>query len=237
MDGDGGVVDASGEALNPRKELVREELITKAAEVFEKRGFAQTRIGDIAQELSLGRSSLYHYFRSKEEILAALVEEHTIDAAADLERLVANAALSATERLRVALSNSIMKRLAGGARIRVLDQLEAEMPPELKQAFNRARRRVLDLYTKLIEEGIGTGELRAIDPRTAALAVLGIASWTSWWYSPKGKKMPEELTEILVDIAITGIARPAGSGAKAEGLAGAIGAVKDALAALEKLAR
>jgi AcrR family transcriptional regulator len=230
-------MDASGEAPNPRKELVREELITKAAEVFEKRGFAQTRIGDIAQELSLGRSSLYHYFRSKEQILAALVEEHTIDAAADLERLISQSGATATERLRLALSNSILKRIAGGARIRVLDQLETEMPPDLKQTFNRARRRVLDLYTGLIEEGIEHGEFRAIDARTAALAVLGIASWTSWWYSPKGKKSPEELTDILVDIALAGIAQPIAGGAKPVGLNGAIGALKDTLAALEKLAR
>lgn len=230
-------MDASGEAPNPRKELVREELITKAAEVFEQRGFAQTRIGDIAQELSLSRSSLYHYFRSKEEILAALVEEHTIDAAADLERLISDQALSATERLRLALSNSIMKRIAGGARIRVLDQLETEMPPDLKHTFNRARRRVLDLYTRLIEEGIETGEFRPIDAKTAALAVLGIASWTSWWYSPKGKKSPEELTEILVDIAIAGIAQADGAGAKPTDLKGAIEGLRNTIAVLEKLAR
>jgi AcrR family transcriptional regulator len=230
-------MDASGDAPNPRKELVREELITKAAEVFEKRGFAQTRIGDIAQALSLSRSSLYHYFRSKEEILAALVEEHTIDAAAGLERLVAPPELSATDRLRIALANSIMKRLAGGARIRVLDQLETEMPPDLKNIFNRARRQVLDLYTKLVEEGIEKGEFRAIDARTAALAVLGIANWTSWWYSPKGKKSPQELTEILVDIAVAGIAQPDGAAPQPVGLKGAIGALKDTIATLERLAR
>ena len=50
----------------------------------------------------------------------------------------------------------------------------------IKQKFEHGRRRILDLYTRLIQRGIDAGELRPLDARTAALAILGIASWTSW---------------------------------------------------------
>lgn len=198
-------------SANPRKQLVREELLTKAAEVFEQRGFAQTRIQDIAEALALSRSALYHYFQSKEDILAALVEDHATGRVEVLRKLAEDQSRPAPDRLRDALRATIASRLSGGARLRVLDQVAAEMPAELRKSFDRGRRRILDLYTKIMADGATSGEFRDIDARTAALAVLGIASWTSWWYSPSGRKTPEELVELLVDIALNGVIRAEGA--------------------------
>ena len=202
---------AKKETTTPRKELVREEFLTKAADVFEKKGYAQTTIQDLAQALELSRSALYHYFKSKDEILEALVLEHTEHAAEQMEQRFAGRNGSPSDQLRDLLANSINGRMTGGARLRVLDQLAAEMPVEIKQKFDHGRRRVLDLYTKLIQRGIDAGELRPLDARTAALAILGIASWTSWWYSPAGRKSPEELAAVLVDVAFNGISQQAGA--------------------------
>lgn len=193
------------EPSTARKELVRQELLTKAAEVFERRGFAQTTIHDVANEMNLSRSALYHYFKSKDEILEALVEEHAGSIAAEKIQLRLKAAHSPLEKLRLLLSGSILGRMTGGARFRVLDRLTAEMPPTIRQKFERGRRSVLDLYINIIQEGIDTGEIRQVDPKTAAFAVLGIASWTSWWYSPTGKQSPDELSGLLIDIAFNGL--------------------------------
>lgn len=198
-------MDSKAAPANPRRQLVREELLTKAAEVFDRLGFAQTRIQDIAEALSLSRSALYYYFTSKEEILAALVEEHTQARAANLLALAGDTSRPALDRMRDALRATIAERLARGSRLRVLDKLAMEMPAELRKDFDRGRRRILDLYAGIIEDGVRRGEFRQVDPRTAALAVIGIASWTSWWYSPGGRKTPEEISDILIDIALHGV--------------------------------
>ena len=83
-------------------------------------------------------------------------------------------------------------------------------PSISSKSSTTGRRRVLDLYTKLIQKGIDVGELRPLDACTAAFAILGIASWTSWWYSPAGRKSPEELAAVLVDVAFNGISQPIG---------------------------
>jgi AcrR family transcriptional regulator len=199
---------AKREPTSLRKELVRDEILTKAADVFEKKGYAQTTILDVAQALELSRSALYHYFKSKDEILEALVLEHTEHAIEQIEQRFAQRDGSPSETLRELLANSINGRMTRGVRMRVLDQLAAEMPPETRQKFDHGRRRFLDLYTRLIQKGIDAGELRPVDARTAAFAILGIASWTSWWYQPAGRKSPEELAEVLIDIAFHGITRP-----------------------------
>jgi AcrR family transcriptional regulator len=222
------------EPSSPRKELIRQELLTKAAEVFEKKGYAQTTIQDIAQALELSRSALYHYFESKDKILEALVLEHTEYAAEQLEQQFLNSKDTASELLQQFLSNSINGRMTGATRMRVLDQLAAEMPTQIKQTFDHGRRRVLDLYTKLIQRGIDAGELRPVDARTAAFAVLGIASWTSWWYSPTGRKSPAELATVLIDIAFNGIAQPAGARAGGQSPKDILRALKREISQLEK---
>jgi AcrR family transcriptional regulator len=223
------------EATTPRKELVREEFLTKAADVFEKKGFASTTIQDVAQALQLSRSALYHYFKSKDEILEALVLEHTEYAAEQMERKFASRKESPSDQLRELLANSINGRMTGGPRLRVLDQLANEMPAEIKQKFDHGRRRVLDLYTRLIQKGIDAGELRPLDARTAAFAILGIASWTSWWYSPTGRKSPEELASVLVDVAFNGIAQPVGAAHGAPKPRELLRSLKRDIAQLERL--
>lgn len=223
------------ELTTPRRELIRQEFLTKAAEVFEKKGFAQTTIYDVAQALELSRSALYHYFKSKDEILSALVNEHTERVAERMEKLVKDHPGSAAAALRALLSDSILGRLSGGARLRVLDQLAAEMPPKIKEHFERERRRILDIFTKLIQEGITASELRPVDPRIAALAVLGVASWTSWWYSPTGRKSPQELVDVLVDLAINGLAQPESDRAKSGSPKQLIKSIRRNLADLERL--
>lgn len=192
---------------SPRRELVREEILTKAAEVFEQRGFTQTRIEDIARALDLKRSALYYYFKTKSDILHALVEDYVESKAREMEELLTNNSSSPSEKLRALLSASILTRTSGGARVRALDSVGTEMPSETKAAFKHARRKILDLHVQVIREGMEAGEFRSIDPRVAALAVLGVVNWISWWYSPTGRHDPPELAQVLVDIAINGLIR------------------------------
>src|SRR5207244_9108696 len=98
------VMGAKDQPTTPRRELVRQELLTKAAEVFEKKGFGQATILDVAQAMQLSRSSLYHYFKSKEEILEALVKKNTEAAAEKLEQRFSGTAPSTVDKRRELLS-------------------------------------------------------------------------------------------------------------------------------------
>lgn len=224
-------------ADNPRKMLVREQLIDKATEIFRTKGYAQTSINDIAAELGLRRSSVYHYFANKEELLAALIEKESSKPYDDILRVLTVPDLSALERLRRVVSEGIVRRLTGSPRFLVLHRLEGEMPPDLAALYNRSRRRILDLYTQVIAEGVKAGEFRNVDARIAAFAVIGMANWTSWWYSPDGKLSPGEIADLIVDFALNGLARPDAAGQPADSLGSAIRALKDNVLLLERLAR
>lgn len=224
--------------LNPRKELVREQLISIAAEIFNSKGYAQTSMSDIANALGLGRSALYHYFRNKEEIFATLMEEEALIPYNELLRLAEEPKLTAAQRLRRAVVGGIVRRLSAGVRFLVVSRMESEIPPEIAPIYNSSKRKILDLYTRFIQDGVTSGEFRELDPKMAAFAVIGMANSASRWYHPSGSRTPKEIAEFIADIAIRGLLSDgADRGKSSAAIDEALSQVRGGLEALERLAR
>lgn len=191
---------------NPRKELVREQLIDIAASLFEAKGFDQTNMNDIAGALGMGRSAVYHYFGNKEEILAALVESESLTPSRELEEIRAIEGMNATEKLRHAIVRGVTRRLSDKSRFSILSRLEPQIPDALRPQYNVGRRHILDHYVGLIEEGIANGEFRPLNAKIAAFSVIGMANWTSNWYSAEGEKSAAEIGLIIADFALHALA-------------------------------
>lgn len=222
-------------ATNPRKELVREQLIDIAAELFDKKGYAQTSINDIAKALGLGRSAVYHYFRNKEEILAALVDAEALTPSHFLQELSGEPGLTATERLRRAVVDSVIRRLSSGARFILLSRLEAQIPEELGPVYKLGRRHIYEFYVRCISEGIESGEFRSIDPKVAAFAVIGMANWTSRWYTPSGPLTSVAIADIIADFALQGLRAQGGRSCDTDSVRRAVDGLKQQIDTLESL--
>lgn len=219
---------------NPRKELVREQLIDIAAELFDSKGYVNTSINDIARAIGLGRSAVYHYFRNKEEILAALVEAEALTPSHQLQELIDTPNLTPAERLRKAIVDGITRRLSEGSRFILLARLEAQIPDELGPLYNKGRRDIYNFYVRCISEGMASGEFREVDPKIAAFAVIGMANWTSRWYSPSGPRSPVEIGETIADLAMHGLTARGSVVTDTEGVSNAFDQMRRQIDWLEK---
>jgi AcrR family transcriptional regulator len=83
-----------------RRQLVDAEIYTVATQLFSTKGYGSTSLQDIADAMGLSRPALYHYVRSKEDILAKLVEEFAESRAHELAVVTIDGDLTATEKLR-----------------------------------------------------------------------------------------------------------------------------------------
>ncbi|MCB1465171.1 MAG: TetR family transcriptional regulator [Nitratireductor sp.] len=219
---------------NPRKELVREQLIDIAAQLFDSKGYAQTSINDIARAIGLGRSAVYHYFRNKEEIVAALVDSEALTPSHQLQELIEQTELTAAEKLRRAIVSGIRRRLGSGSRFILLARLEAQIPDELGPVYNKGRRDIYEFYVRIIADGIASGDFRELDPKIAAFAVIGMANWTSRWYSPSGSHSPEEIGEIIAEMALHSLTARDSVVQDDAGINDAIGQMRQQLDLLER---
>lgn len=191
----------------PRRDLMERELLERAAEIFAARGFANTTLQDIADAAKVGRTTLYHYFKSKDEFLTALVEDVTITASRRMRTIRMKAEVSPGERLRQAALTQLEWLLERPNRFKVLVRDEHTLPPEILRRHEGAKREVLAEFTAIIQAGIDAGEFHDGHARVMALSVIGMCNWSVWWFNPKGAMTPAQIGEIIAEMAVRAVRR------------------------------
>ncbi len=188
-----------------RRELVENEIYEQASRLFAERGFAGTSFQDIADAVGLTRPALYYYVKSKDGLLEKLVSDITEVSAADARAVAARQDLDAPGKLHMIVLTSATRHTAHPARFQLLIRSEAELPPPLAKAHAKAQRAVLKALASVIEEGISTGLFRPVDARVAALGVLGMVNWISWWFRPGGRDSAAAVAGQLADMAVNSL--------------------------------
>ena len=222
-------------AGNTRRELVEQSIFDHATRLFAERGYAGTSFQDIADAVGLTRPALYHYVASKEALLAKLVTETTEDAAAAIRATANREDLDAAAKIREIIYSGVRRQAEFAERFKLLIRSEADLPAEVLARHEASRRLILRTLTKVIEEGTDTGVFRPMDPRIAALAILGINNWVAWWYHPDPKADLDQVCNQLADMAVASLVSSDGRAAAAGGVHGVLGMVREDLDRLERL--
>lgn len=150
-------------------ELIRQarrgEIFRAAGHVFAKKGFAATKIADIAAEASLSHGLLYHYFRSKEEVYEALFDQ-ILESRPDFEaevRQVPRAIDRLERRITFWLEKSVERP---EVTVMVTQALTSDnLPPRSREVFRRFSRESFDHMVADIEAAQAAGDA---DPDTSA---------------------------------------------------------------------
>jgi len=191
----------------PRRDLMERELIERAAEIFAERGFANTTLQDIADAAKVGRTTLYHYFKSKDEFLTALVEDVTIQSSRRMRAIRMKADVTPSERLREAALATLEWLLARPNRFKVLVRDEHTLPADILRRHEAAKREVLAEFTAIVQAGIDSGEFHDGKARVMALSIIGMCNWSVWWFNPKASMTREEIGEMVAEMAVRAVRR------------------------------
>ena len=92
--------------LNVGKDEVREQVVQSARQVFARYGYKKTALDDIAREARKGKSTIYYYFKSKDEIFKAV-----IDAEAEIRKQAIEREISQISDSRLKLKTYIYVRM------------------------------------------------------------------------------------------------------------------------------
>lgn len=194
-----------------RRDLVESQIIQEATRLFAERGFSGTSLKDIADAAGLTRPALYHYVKSKDEILARLVTELAEMPARVLEAMHGEEGLSTTERLRKMAHAVALQQATDPSRFQLMIRSEADLPEELVDRYRKGRRKVLREFEGVIAEGVGSGEFRPVDARTAALSIIGQCNWVAWWHKAGTPEENDRVAEVIADLAVASVRSPDGA--------------------------
>ncbi len=181
-------------ALGARYDRRRAGVVERAARVFAERGYAETSVAELAEQLGLAAGALYHYFEGKEALLIAICDELTVPL------LEPARALLDADRDPEATLRGLLRAWVGHVtehrdHLRVFTQVRHVVDHgEEWRAVRRGRKdfeRLLDEALARLAEG---GQL-ALDPGLARSALLGMVNHTAQWYRPRGRFSPEEIAD------------------------------------------
>lgn len=182
-------------------------ILDAAAELFDRKGFNQTSLQDIADSIGMARPSLYHYFDNREQILAAGVDMLT------RQRDVITEELRELDGDPVQRLTSLMLGLATlisshPVWVRILLRDEAALPKDTRVRDRKSRLAFLDLLTQTLKEGAELGYLRVGDERATALTIISALSGLQGHYAATADTSPTEATRLAVDVILHGVVEP-----------------------------
>lgn len=179
----------------------RGRLLLAAAYLFNKQGYDKTTVRQIAQFIGIQSGSLFHHFASKDDILAAVMHEVIVYNHAQLSH-AATLFSDPTQQLRQLIKAELFS-ISGdtGAAMTVLiyewHAVSADKQSELLALRDQYEQIWLDVIKKLIDQG----KIQH-DAFTWRRLIAGAIAWTVNWYKADGAMDLEQLTDIVLDLAL-----------------------------------
>ena len=152
------------------KDEVRKRIVFVASKIFTRFGFKKTTMEEIAMASKKGKSSIYYYFNSKEDIFRAVVEREAEELKKDLYKAVENVE-DPIEKLRTYVLFRMHKlntltNFYAALKHEYLDHLE--FIENIRKEYDRNEIKVLK---SILQKGIDMGKFDIEDPELAAVAI------------------------------------------------------------------
>ncbi len=186
----------------------RETVLRRAVDLFNERGYDATSTADLARDLGVSKSAIFHHVSSKEELLASALDEALTALAAAVDAAAADLrspGSSATERLRGTVAESVRILVAHLPTVTLLLRVRGNSAVE--QAALERRRVIDEKLARLVREAAAEGTLRTdLAPELISRLVFGTVNSLVEWYRPGGTLSPDDLAEQVTALAFDGLA-------------------------------
>ena len=205
--------DSADPPRRRRKEARPQELTAAALELFTERGFAATRLEDIAARAGVSKGTLYLYFDSKEALFEAVIREGIIPAMNEGRTMLEEHQGSASELLRCLLLG--WWELLGESPLGGVPKLMVSEAGNFPKVAAFYRENVIDPGRSLLQEalqrGIDQGEFRPVEVGMAVDVIFApILMLAVWRYSigpccAEEERDPVRFLDTHFDLLIKGL--------------------------------
>lgn len=178
----------------------RDAVLRSAARLFREKGYERTTVRELADAVGLRSASLFHYFASKPEILAAVMEQGLLLAGENATRAI-RAGSTTRERLEALFRYYLIGLLSDEYRdyMTVLLYDFRSLPPDLARRVSRVRGELDRQWQSVLDEAIP--DPSSAGARLTGQFIFGAMCWALQWYNPKGKLNLDELAARFSDLA------------------------------------
>ncbi len=187
----------------------RERILDSAAYVLSRRGFAGTRLNDVAEHAELQAPAIYYYFKSREELIeevmvvgARAIRAHVVEA---LEALPPDA--QPIDRILTAVDAHLRYTLIISDYTLAATRNGGQLPEHLRERHDLARQEYGLVWRSLFVDALESGEIRSdLDVSAARMLTLGALNWAVEWWDPHGSGTVDTLVRTAQKMLLGGLA-------------------------------
>ncbi|MBP2471463.1 AcrR family transcriptional regulator [Crossiella equi] len=189
----------------PTEQYVPERLVEAATTLFAEKGYQATSVQEIADAAGVTKGGLYHYFKSKAELLHEVYRRLLFLQTYRLEGIAAGEG-PATARLRAAAQDVVVTSAGSLREVTVFFREMHHLPPTTLATVRAERRRYHERFRGLVEEGQATGEFRAdLSADLVTHSFFGAIHHLAVWYRPTGPKSAAEIAADFTELLLSSL--------------------------------
>jgi AcrR family transcriptional regulator len=178
-------------------------IVKVGADLFSAKGYRQTSMGDIARVAKVTKGGVYHYFRSKTEILYFICSSYVT---LDLEGLEQSLGTmkETSEKVKFIIFRHVDHFTTHSSAAKTLLNESYNLPPPYRKEVKSIERRYFDIVAEVVSE---YQRFRSKKHIVTALTftLFGMMNWIYRWYNPKGPLDPKRLSTIIFETFVKGV--------------------------------
>ena len=190
---------------NGNGDFPRNRIFDVAAEVFHRKGYDNTSMSDVARAAGLTKAGLYHHVASKESLLYTILDSG-LDMTESYVVKPLEEIADPLQRLKTMIDLHLQLVLEE-RNLQVTGLLHEckTLAPADRTRINRRKKEYVKMTTKLIADVIKKYNIKDVNPKVAAFALLGMLNWTYQWYKTTGPSRRDEIVASFQQIFLQGI--------------------------------
>lgn len=175
------------EAADSKSQRTRARILDAAAHVLSVRGFAGTRLTDVAEFAQLQAPAIYYYFPSREDLIEEVMFSGISEMRQHLQKTLDDLpdGTPAMEKIMAAVEAHLRHELELSDYTTASIRNSGQIPEHLSTRQKKEESTYGRIWQRLFTEAVADGELRDdVDPRMARLLVIGALNWAAEWWNP-----------------------------------------------------
>ncbi|HLF40313.1 MAG TPA: TetR/AcrR family transcriptional regulator [Acidimicrobiia bacterium] len=194
-------------AMSETKPGRKGEILDAGATLFCQRGYQGTRMEDVAAAVELSKEALADYYPSTADILYHICLETADELLEGIRQRPSEAPPDKLLSLVVHDITAVIARHPDhvSAYFGEMPRLERWLTEEQHQAVAERQEELVVHVSRIVHAGTQAGVFRAVDARTGALGILGLAVWTHQWFTPDGDQTIDDVAEVLAEMAVASL--------------------------------
>ena len=184
---------------NSKNNPQHQKIVMVSSRLMSQKGYKGASLQEIANAAGIHKSTIFHYFKNKEELLLAVLKLSIIEVTENLKGILLDKSLSPEEKLRRAISNHLELIVKYKYNVNVYLNEIRFLSTKNKKIYIETRKHYALLFQQIIEEFKKSHprKFKALDSKIITFGILGMCNWVVKWYKGAERYNIREIANIF----------------------------------------